>query len=57
MQSLIYKGMHYIKNHGDGREELYDPALDLEEEHNLIAAKPRLAIQIRTYLEQIPNSP
>lgn len=39
MKSLVHNEMHYIKNYGDGGEELYDLANDPFEEHNLILSK------------------
>jgi arylsulfatase A-like enzyme len=44
MRSLVWGGMHYIRN-GDGREELYDFEADPAEEHDLgasAAARPAL---------------
>ncbi|MEO8200344.1 MAG: sulfatase [Gemmatimonadota bacterium] len=40
MFSLALDGLRYIKNEGDGQEELFDLATDAREQHNL-AATPR----------------
>jgi arylsulfatase A-like enzyme len=37
MQSVISNNMHYIRNLGDGRQELYDLSLDPLEQHDLSA--------------------
>ena len=53
MKSVIFDGMHYIKNYGDGREELYNLRQDLEEEQDLSESDPQLVTQFQRYLEQM----
>jgi hypothetical protein len=39
MKSLTLGSLHYIKNLGDGKEELYDFVADPGEERNLVDAE------------------
>jgi arylsulfatase A-like enzyme len=57
MRSLLSERMHYIKNDGDGREELYDFRTDPLEERNLAKSEEghRLLERFRTSLETIPS--
>jgi arylsulfatase A-like enzyme len=42
MRSIVMEGMHYIRNDGDKREELFDLANDPEELHDLSGDSARL---------------
>jgi arylsulfatase A-like enzyme len=53
MASVVFKDWHYIKNFGDGREELYDIAKDLEELENLAGKEPLLVEEFRGYLRDM----
>lgn len=52
MKSLFADGMHYIRNFGDGREELFDLTSDLGETRDLAAERPDLLGAYRTRLDQ-----
>jgi len=44
IKSLVFEGMHYIKNVGDGREELYDVVGDPWETRDLASAEEGLRL-------------
>ncbi len=52
MKSLVVNGLHYIKN-GDGREELYDFEIDMNEERNLASSDEgrRVLAEFRLFLD------
>jgi len=52
MKSLLFNSMHYIKNGGNGREELYDLSATMEESDDLSARRPDLLLQYREYLNR-----
>ena len=54
MRSVIANGIQYIKNYGDGREEVYDLSLDPEAEHDLVPSQPQLVDRFRPHVEQTP---
>jgi arylsulfatase A-like enzyme len=47
MRSIVARGFHYIRNSGDGREELYNLAEDPEEMHDLSTTAPEAMQQYR----------
>ena len=53
MKSVVSGTMHYIKNYGDGREELYDLAQDPEQQRDLSGSAPQLVEQYRTVLARM----
>ena len=53
MKSVIFKEMHYIKNYGDKREELYDLTKNLDEEQDLSDTQDTLVARYRTHLTHI----
>jgi arylsulfatase A-like enzyme len=53
MESIIFKGMHYIKNEGSGQEELYDLARDPEETTDLAGSEPGMIRECRLHLQRL----
>ncbi|MBI3469594.1 MAG: sulfatase, partial [Planctomycetes bacterium] len=55
MKALVADSLHYIKNYGDGREELYDFESDPREERDLasLPERQRVLERLRASLEQI----
>jgi len=53
MKSVIFNGMHYIKNYGDGREELYNLEQDFEEASDLVETERLLLEAYRRHLEHM----
>jgi arylsulfatase A-like enzyme len=51
MKSVLADGWQYIRNYGDGREELYDLRTDPEELHDLSASDPARLEGMRAQLE------
>jgi hypothetical protein len=43
----------WIQEHGNGREELYDLAVDPAETRNLVASEPNLAAEMRATAERL----
>jgi arylsulfatase A-like enzyme len=53
MKSIVFQGRHYIRNYGDGREELYDLSVDREEMTDLAPSHPELLPAYRERLAQV----
>ncbi len=53
MGSVIYKGMHYIKNYGDGREELYNLIPNLRDDVDLSTTEGQQLEIFRSQLEHM----
>ena len=54
MRSVISDGMQYIRNYGDGREELFDLNRDSKATEDLASVKPDGLDRQRRRLEQLP---
>lgn len=50
--SIVRHELHYIRNYGDGQEELYDLSNDLKETRDLAATRPDDLAKLRTALER-----
>lgn len=53
MRSVVMNGHQYIRNYGDGREELYDLTVDFEANHDLAPEHPELLPEYRTHLDTL----
>ncbi len=57
MKSVFADGMHYIRNYGDKREELYDLKSDWGEQRDVLAADPARADGFREHLQRLLKAP
>lgn len=56
MRSIVVGHMHYIKNYGDGREELYDLEGDFDEVHDLAPSRPDEVAEYRARLKSFERA-
>jgi hypothetical protein len=52
MASLFFGTLHYIRNEGDKREELYDLSVDWQELRDLSSQEPDRVREFRQMLEK-----
>jgi arylsulfatase A-like enzyme len=57
MKSIIFREMQYIKNYGNGREELYRVTVDATDAPDLASSEPALLNESRALLQSILTNP
>ena len=56
MKSVVFRDMHYIRNYGDGREELYNLKHDFEETTDLSGSLPDVVAMYRRLLQPFEDA-